>query len=261
MSTAELNATVIEKIDQTEDLVFLRLKPDGGVPDFLPGQYVALALVGSAPRPAHFPAEPHPPAPEKLIKRAYSIASSPLEKGYLEFYIAIVPDGALTSRLALVASGDRIFLAPKITGTFTLQAVPRDVEVVLVATGTGIAPFVSMLRTPSTWDSERRITLLHGVRFNRDLAYREELEELEAKFPHFRYRKFVTREEPGKGVERGRVHATFSRGEFAQDPTKCHVMLCGNPAMIDDVVELLAPFGYTEHTRRKPGALHFEKYW
>ena len=165
-----LNATVVRRVDVTPELMILSVKPDGGVPEFQPGQYVALGLFGAAERPTHFPAEREAHAPDKIIKRAYSIGSSPLTREYLEFYIAVVPDGGLTSRLALVREGDRVFLAPKITGTFTLEHVSAERNLVLVSTGTGLAPFMSMVRTPSTWTPGRRITVVHGVRHTHDLA-------------------------------------------------------------------------------------------
>ena len=103
-----LNSTVVDRIDVTQELMILRVKPDAGVPHFIPGQYVALGLPGAAPRYEGALPEPESPAPDKIIKRAYSIGSSPDQREYLEFYIAVVPTGLLTSRLATVTVGDRI---------------------------------------------------------------------------------------------------------------------------------------------------------
>ena len=255
-----LNATIAQRIEVTPELVILRVKPDSGVSDFHSGQYVALGLYPEAARPAHFPPDREPLAPGKLIKRAYSIGSSPHVREYLEFYIAIVPDGALTSRLALAKEGDRVYLAPKITGTFTLHDVPDNSNLVLVSTGTGIAPFMSMLRTPTTWTSGRKISVIHGVRYPKDLAYRDELTEFAAQ-GKLHYYPIVSREDPSWKGERGHLQRLFDRGLITLDPAKDHVFLCGNPAMIDEMEKLLLSKGYIVHERKVPGNLHLEKYW
>lgn len=255
-----LNATVVERINVTPELVILRIKPDTEIPEFTPGQYVALGLFPEAPRPGDFPPERDAPSPGKLIKRAYSIGSSPHERGYLEFYIAIVPDGGLTSRLALVKEGDRIFLAPKITGTFTLHDVPGESNLVLVSTGTGIAPYMAMLRTPSTWTIGRKITIVHGVRYPKDLAYRDELSKYESE-GQLRYLPIVSREDPAWQGERGHLQRLFEKGMITLNPASDHVFLCGNPAMIEEMERMLLSRGFIVHARKTPGNLHLEKYW
>lgn len=255
-----LNATVVKKIEITPELYIIRVKPDDGVADFHPGQYVALALPGDAPRPAHFPPEKEPQAPGKLIKRAYSIGSSPVEKGYYEFYIAIVPDGALTSRLVLPKEGERIYVAPKVTGTFTLAGVPESAHLVLISTGTGLAPYMSMVRTPGTWTAGRKITIVHGVRYSKDFAYCEELRELE-KQGNLRYLPIVSRQDPEWSGHCGHVQKLFERGTLSVDPSRDHVYLCGNPAMVEDLEKMLVANGFIVHERKTPGNLHLEKYW
>lgn len=255
-----LNATVAKRIEVTPELVIFRVKPDAPISEFHAGQYVALGLFPEAKRPDNFPPEKEAHAPGKLIKRAYSIGSSPHVQDYLEFYVAIVPDGALTSRLALAMEGDRVFLAPKITGTFTLHDVPADANLVLVSTGTGIAPFMSMLRTPSTWTEGRRISVVHGVRYAKDLAYRDELVEFGSQ-GKLQYHPIISREDPDWKGERGHLQKLFERQVLKLDPAKDHVFLCGNPAMIDEMEKLLLSQGYVVHSRKTPGNLHLEKYW
>ena len=257
-----LNATLVRRIDLTPELAIFHVLPDAGVPDFLPGQYVALGLPGSAPRASYFPPEIESHPAEKIIKRAYSLGSPPSERGFFEFYIAILPQGALTARLANLHAGDRLFAAPKVIGTFTLKDVPVERNLVFVATGTGIAPFVSMLRHLPTWGNGRQITLLHGVRFARDLAYRQELKAVESKHKQFRYLTFVSREESPSDARHGYVQSAFAHGGLEVDPRKDHIFLCGNPAMCDAMVALMAERGYSEHSRRNPeGSLHLERYW
>ncbi len=256
-----LNATVVKRQNVTDELIILKIKPDAGVPEFLPGQYLAIGLFGNAPRPESFPPEKEEQKPDKIIKRAYSIGSSPDTREHLELYIAIVPDGALTSRLALVKENDRIFAAPKITGTFTIDEVPASENLVLVATGTGLAPYISMIRTPSTW-SGRNVTIVHGVRYSKDLAYRDELVELANRRADFRYLPIVSRADPEWDGARGHIQSLIDSHTLVVDAAKDHVFLCGNPAMVNDMESRLISGGYSVHGRKNPtGKLHLEKYW
>lgn len=247
-----LNASVVRRINVTQDLIILHVKPDAGIPEFLPGQYVALALgathVGISGKP-------------KLIKRAYSIGSSPQEQEHLEFYIAVVPGGELTPLVASLKEGDRLHVAPKITGTFTIKDLPEDANFIFVSTGTGIAPYMSMLRTSSTWNDKRRITMIHGVRYTTDLAYADELRQYEKENPRFKYLSIVSRPSDSWSGHKGHLQKFFKEGDVPLDPKFDHVFLCGNPAMIEDMEKHLLELGYIEHSRKQPGNLHLEKYW
>ena len=106
----------------------------------------------------------------RMIRRAYSIASSSLARNYLEFYVALVRSGELTPRLFSLRVGDPIWLGRKITGMFTLDQVPADQNVVLVATGTGLAPYMSMIRTELTTSCRRRFAIIHGARHSGKLT-------------------------------------------------------------------------------------------
>ena len=257
-----LNATVVKRQNVTDELIILHVKPDAGVSEFSAGQYLALGLFGSAPRPEHFPAETEEQRADKIIKRAYSIGSSPEFRDAVEFYIAIVPEGALTSRLALVKEGDRIFAAPKITGTFIANHLPHHENLILVSTGTGLAPYMSMVRTSSTWTDGRSITIIHGVRYSKDLAYAEELKALEASRSNFRYIPIVSRADPEWSGARGHIQSLFDTGVVPVNAELDNVFLCGNPAMVDDMESRLIAAGYSVHGRKNPaGRLHLEKYW
>src|SRR5262249_35925629 len=148
MAEEQLNAvvTLVNRISPW--LMVLQVVPDGWTfPEFNPGQYVTLGLFGSAARcdlarPEQAPADPH-----KLIRRAYCIASSPVNSEFLEFFIHLVPHGPLSPRLFALKIGDRICLSDNITGAFTFDHVPVEANLVLIATGTGLAPYVSMLST------------------------------------------------------------------------------------------------------------------
>lgn len=248
MSNNNLNATVILKEQITPDLFILRVKPDHSINDFKPGQYVAIGLPDQDG--------------VKILKRAYSIASSPATKEYLEFYIAVVPVGALTPNLNLLKVGDRLHVAPKIVGTFTVDEFAQGKNLILISTGTGLAPFVAMTRTPGIWDSVSKITIVHGVRFKADLAYRDELLSLAKLKPdQFSYYAFVSREGPFDGINKGYVQELFKNQNVELDPIRDHVFLCGNPAMVEELQKFLEEKGFTEHTRKTAGNLHLEKYW
>lgn len=248
------NATLISRIDIATGLFIIRVRPDRGVPDFVPGQYVAIGVLD----PDHGEGEGARP---KILKRAYSVASSPDEKGYLEFYIALVTDGILTPNLNKLVEGDRLFVSPKIVGTFTLDEISTEKHVVLVATGTGVAPFVSMLRTARYRERGNSFTVLHGVRYESALAYREEFERLAREHQHIKYFCTVSRAGDGWTGDRGYVGKFFREGRIHFRPEDSHVFLCGNPAMIDELEAFLLEHGFTVHSKKAAGNIHHEKYW
>ncbi len=271
MSKDAPNAIVTSRIEVAPGLMILRVVPDGWrLPDFSPGQFAVLGLPPEAPRCSLSDAEEPVPPAGRLIRRAYSIASSSLAREYLEFYITLVHSGTLTPRLYALRPGDRVWLGPKITGLFTLQEVPVDVDVVLVATGTGLAPYMSMLRTELTAAGGRRFAVLLGARHSWDLGYHAELATMQRLSPRFRYEATISRpaEEPVPWSGRtGYVTDLWWDSVLAESwgrrpsPADTHVFLCGNPAMVDDMVSVLAAEGFREHTRKQPGEVHIERYW
>jgi len=267
----ELNAILAQRLEVAPGLAIFRVVPDGWeLPEFVPGQFAVLGLPAEAPRVADADPEDPPPKPGTLIRRAYSIASSSRQKEYLEFYVALVRSGALTPRLFALSPGHKLWLGKKFSGLFTLQAVPSTANLVMVATGTGIAPYMSMLRTHLGEDTQRRTAVIHGARHASDLGYRNELEALERQFSHFAYIPVISRPQQERlpwGGEVGYVQDVWRRGVvaarwgFAPAPQHTHVLLCGNPAMVEAMLALLAQEGYAEHTANAPGQVHTEKYW
>jgi ferredoxin--NADP+ reductase len=165
--------------------------------------------------------------------------------------------------------GGRVWMDDKCDGAFTLDTVPRGVNLVMISTGTGVAPFVSMLRTYANTNRWRRLALIDCARRAADLGYREQLEALARDDESVTYLPTVTREPtdaPWPGL-RGRVQPmlepdTFDQhAGFAPDPQNTHVLLCGNPAMIDGVTTTLESRGFTAETMKQPGNIHFERYW
>jgi ferredoxin--NADP+ reductase len=263
------NATVIGREEINPLLIVLRVQPDGQVFNFKPGQFAVLGLLAAEPRVVEADPEDPPQPADKLIRRAYSIASSSAEKKYLEFYLTLVTSGELSPRLFALKYGRRVYLSPKATGIFTLDRVPPGKAMVLVATGTGLAPYMSMLRTLLVHDTERKFVVLHGARYSWDLGYRAELETLARIRPNLTYLPSITRpeEDPHYRGQTGRIQNLVAGGiverqsGVALDPDRSEVFLCGNPDMIQEVKVLLAAKGFTVGKRKEPGSIHIEEYW
>ncbi len=267
----ELNATLAQHIEVSPGLAILRVVPDGWDPaEFQPGQFGVLALPGGAIRCVTSEPDEEPVEPGRLIKRAYSIASSSVMREFLEFYVVLVPSGALTPRLFALNRGDHLWLSPKFSGMFTLAEVPADQHIVLVSTGTGLAPYMSMLRSTLVCGGTRRMAVLHGARHSWDLGYRSELMTLKRMCSNFTYLPIVSR--PGDESSRwagesGYVQDLWIRGTLAEiwgfepTPADTHIFLCGNPAMVETLLLTLAAEGFTRHTKQQPGQIHVETYW
>ena len=265
----KLNGVVAQIIQVSPIMKILRVVPDGWeLPEFKSGQFVALYLPGSATRCAEATEEHDPPAPDKLIKRAYSIASSSKTKEFLEFYITLVHSGSLTPRLFNLNIGDRIGIGNRIVGMFTLQQVPEQYNVVLIATGTGVAPYMSMLRSDAL-KTDRRICVIHGAANSWDLGYSSELRLLESMSDKFSYIPTIT--DPDKEPVEWKGDTRFIQDMLADRiiektwgirPTaeNSHVFICGNPNMINAVTEILEERGLKEHSKKSPGQIHSEKF-
>ncbi len=265
------NATVTERHDVNDYLSIVRVCPDSGqVPAFVPGQFATLGLPRQPnARELEILAQ-HGKSPRvRLVRRAYSIASSPQEREYLELFVILVAEGKLTPKLWTIESGGRVWMSEEIKGEFTLDPVPDGRDLVMISTGTGIAPYLSMYRTYQGTGRWRRFVLVNGVRHVRDLGYREELEAAARADSALTYIPIVSRAMPEDGWTglHGRVQ-TLLEGDVYQratgaplEPEHCHVFLCGNPTMIDDVESALVQRGFRTHTRDEPGNLHFERYW
>ncbi|MEY4568079.1 MAG: Ferredoxin--NADP reductase, partial [Planctomycetota bacterium] len=169
--------------------------------------------------------------------------------------------------------GDRVDVSEKAAGSFTLSHTPPGRDLWLMATGTGIAPYIAMLRTQQPWQRYENIVLVHGVRHPSDLAYQLELEELQRTYNlRFQYIGVISRlPTPPEGhankLLSGRITDCFTSGKLELStnlklsPEKSVVMLCGNPAMLDEMEQLLAQIGLNRHKSKQPGQVVVERYW
>lgn len=266
----QLNAFVSQRIEVAPGLIILQIVPDGWeLPDFHAGQFTVLGLPESAVRTRV--ADPEPMTDSaRLIRRAYSIASSSKNKEYLEFYITLVRSGRLTPRLFALEPGDRLFLGQKFTGVFTLDMVPEESDIILISTGTGLAPYMSMLRSHLIWGKPRKYGIIHGARHSWDLGYRSELITLKSICSTVTYLPVISR--PGEEVTpwgglTGYVQDVWESDKFLNfwdgepKPEKTHIFLCGNPSMVEEMVTGLQRKGYKEHSKEIPGDIHVERYW
>jgi ferredoxin/flavodoxin---NADP+ reductase len=208
---------------------------------------------------------------QRPLLRAYSIAS-PNYEDHLEFFSIKVPDGPLTSRLQRLKPGDDIIVSRKPTGTLVLDDLLPGRRLYLLATGTGLAPFLSIIRDPETYERYGKIVLVHGVRQVSDLAYHEHLTH---ELPHHEYLGEPVREkliyyptatrEPFRN--NGRLTELIESGELFEniglpplDPAEDRAMLCGSPSMLADTRALLDARGFSPspHTG-VPGQYVFER--
>lgn len=189
------------------------------------------------------------------LLRAYSIASANYEE-HLEFFSIKVADGPLTSRLQHLQIGDEILIGSKPTGSLLLHDLKPGRNLYLLSTGTGLAPFLGILRDPDTWERFDKVILAHGVRQIADLAYRETFEnELpkheyfgEAVREKFIYYPCVTRE---PFLNQGRIDQLLASDKLSAnvglpslDPANDRVMICGSTAMLKSISALLDARGF-----------------
>lgn len=247
-----IEGAVVDSRRWNDRLVSLRVAaPEIG---FVAGQFARLAL-------------PAPPgAKEPMLGRPYSFVNPPQSAPH-EFYFNVVPGGPLSPRLAALESGAAIWLLNRANGFFSIDEVPVAAALWCFATGTGLGPYLSILRTPEPWDKFERIVLVHAVRLATDLSYAETIADLEvAHAGRFTFIPIVSRE-PHRGALGGRIPAAIDDGSLelrAGVPLtadNAHAMLCGNPDMVRDTQEVLAGRGMRRHRRREPGHVTLETYW
>lgn len=268
---SELNAVITSKIEVAPGLMILQVKPKNwDLPDFKGGQFVVLGVPATVERVELSDKEDIEYEAGKIIKKPYSIASSSLEKEYIEFYITLVRSGSLTPRLFNLKVGDEVFMGKKFTGMFTLEEVPKESNIVLIATGTGLAPYMSMLRSELMCKDNREFAVIHGARHSWDLGYESELATMDRLCDNFKYVSTISRPKEERAPWNGNigyVQDIWKIGDFENTlgfmPTAkdTHVFLCGTPGMVDEMVVILQEDGYKEHTRKETGNLHYEKWW
>jgi ferredoxin--NADP+ reductase len=220
---------------------------------FTPGHYTRLGL-GAA---------------DNIVWRPYSLASA-AEEDFLDFIAVLVPGGAFSEQLKQLRAGDRLRVDAASYGFLTVNQLAPGKDLWLLASGTGLGPFVAILRDASVWRNFERLILVHSVRHSSELAWREEIESLPAAFPNARaklsYIPIVTRE-PGATKLSQRIPQLLADGRLEQvaetslTVADSRLMVCGNPELAKELRESLGARGFATNRRNVPGQMAFEKYW
>jgi ferredoxin--NADP+ reductase len=239
-------AQVVGRRDVAPDLWTLRVRPAERL-IFKAGQYATLGI----------------PEGEHMIERPYSIVSSPEERE-VEFFFELVREGGLTPILHKLKVGETLWMSRQTAGSFTFDEASGRKQHFLVATVTGIAPFVSMVRTVAAHvragaRPEHRLVVLHGASRSWEFAYHQELETLERDSDWFRYIPTISRpaEDPSWKGETGRVEDVLRKylDAYALEPSTTTVYLCGHPQMISNARGIL------ERRRFSKESVRQEIYW
>ena len=241
-----LTGKVVEKKRWNERLFSLRIRCDFNA--FESGQFVRVALDIEGER----------------VARPYSLVNKPDDE-YLEIYFNIVEEGPLTPKLAGLESGDELFVTDRANGFLTITEVPECRYLWMLATGTGVGPFLSMLKNKDVWQRFEKVVLGYSVRDLSELAYQQQITAIEnQRERQFSFVPFVTREKVD-GAMNQRITESIEDDSLEKKTginidEDSHIMMCGNSAMISSVTEVLEKRGLRKHRRREPGHITTEKY-
>jgi ferredoxin--NADP+ reductase len=225
---------------------------------FVAGQFARLGVKRADPD------NPKNPSGEKIVWRAYSVAS-PSEAADLEFFSVVVPEGAFTSELARLRPGATVYLERLNYGFLTLDRFEPARDLWMLCTGTGLAPFLAILGETATWSAFQNLIVVHSVRYPNELAYAGAIRAMTGK-AQLHYVPVVTRRRQ-EGILGERLPALVESGALEKrvglpiDGATSRVLLCGNPDMIAATRRLLAARGLATSRRGKPGQLAVENYW
>ncbi len=250
----------------TEHLFSFRITRDRSF-RFKPGQFARIGLYRDDCHGAK--------AGPRFVWRAYSIVSADYDE-FLEFYSIVVPDGDFTTQLAQLRVGDSLLIEKTAYGFLTLDRFEGGRHLWLLSSGTGIAPFISILYDLNAWQLYERLILVHSVRHADELAYRDTVaafgehdvfgDELAANPGKLVYVPIVTRERID-GCLNARIPALLgngaleSRAGVRMNPDQSRMMICGNPDMVDDIRHHLTLAGYQVSRRGQPAQMAVENYW
>ena len=201
------------------------------------------------------------------VQRAYSYLNAPGNPD-LEFYLVTVPEGKLSPHLAALKPGDELQLVSEPAGFFVLEELPDSDTLWMLATGTGLGPYLSILQEGKDLERFNNLVLVHAVRYETDLSYLPLMRELERRYEGKLRIQTVVSRETAEGSLTGRVPALIESGALeaavglTMTTENSHVMLCGNPQMVRETHQMLNETRQmTKHLRRRPGHMTAENYW
>ena len=200
------------------------------------------------------------------IAHPYSLCNAPHHRP-LELYYIEVPNGALTSKLVTLKAGDDILVSPRANGFMVLDEVPQGKHLWLMATGTGVGPFLSILDTEQPWQRFEKVVLVYAARTLAELSYQSRIAAVQAaRGEQFVFIPFISREKTAFSME-GRIPQAIQNGSLEAraglsfSSENSQIMLCGNPAMIEETQQVLTELGLRKHRRKEPGHITVENYW
>ncbi|OKP54808.1 ferredoxin--NADP(+) reductase [Serratia marcescens] len=240
----------VTQVKQWTDGLF-SLVVNAPIDPFTAGQFAKLALEIDGER----------------VQRAYSYVNAPADAN-LEFYLVTVPEGKLSPRLNQLRPGSEVMVTKEAAGFFVLDEVPDCDTLWMLATGTAIGPYLSILQQGAGLERFKNLVLVHAARFARDLSYLPLMQQLQQRYNGKLHIQTVVSREDAPGSLTGRVPALIEDGRLEAaigltiDAETSHVMLCGNPQMVRDTQQTLKDHRQMrKHLRRKPGHITSEHYW
>ncbi|UTW45633.1 ferredoxin--NADP reductase [bacterium SCSIO 12696] len=243
-----IEATVTENKRWNQRLCSLRVNAPE-LPEFRAGQFLRLGLEIDG----------------ELVARPYSLVNAPHEPE-AEFYFNKVDEGPLSPRLHSLEKGDKLWLSKMVAGFLTLDDIPSSKRLWMLATGTALGPFLSILKTEQIWQQYDQVILVHGVRSTDELAYGDLIASIQKQQGEsFVFLKSVTREIAVNTLSQ-RIPDAIAAGHLEAllrvtiNPDEDRVMLCGNPGMVEGCVQQLEVKGLKRHRRRNPGQVVMEIY-
>ncbi|STZ75948.1 ferredoxin--NADP reductase [Bergeriella denitrificans] len=206
---------------------------------------------------------------EGFIWRAYSVVSAEYADT-LEYFAVLIEGGPMSAKFAAMQAGDTVLLDKNATGFLLPERFPDGKDLVMLCTGSGIAPFLSILEQPEIWQRFERLALVHSVSFTEELIFNERLAALrehpliEEYFDKFRFIPVTTRAETAGALNLKRIPELLTSGALSEalgygfNQADTRFMVCGNPAMVKDTFQALLDLGFAMHRNREPGQIMME---
>ncbi|WP_343128180.1 FAD-binding oxidoreductase [Buchnera aphidicola (Takecallis taiwana)] len=245
-----VNAKVVKITRWTKRLFKIILHAP--ITPFLAGQFAKIAIKISE---------------KKYIKRVYSYVNAPHDKN-LEFVITLIPNGIMSNKLYHLTIGEEILISKEASGFFTMQEIPTCQILWMMATGTAIGPFCSILQDGTGLEKFKKIILIYAVKYATELVYLPLINKIKKRYQNKLIIQTITSQEKNINSLTGRIPKLLCNNILEQNigynicPKTSHVMLCGNPDMVKETQSILIQkFNLKKHLRRMPGHISSENYW
>ncbi|WWO96991.1 MAG: ferredoxin--NADP(+) reductase [Candidatus Dasytiphilus stammeri] len=249
-----MNKWIVAKVTRIKHWTktLFTLNVEAPISSFIAGQFTKIALK----------------LDNKCIQRAYSFVNAPSDKN-LEFYLVTVKEGHLSTYLHDLAIGDKLLISQESTGFFVLNEIPNCSDLWMLATGTAIGPYLSILQEGKDLERFENIILVHAVRYQEDMCYLSLMQDLQHRYSNKIYIQTIISREKQKGSLLGHIPSLISNGTLEQavglkiESDHSHIMLCGNPNMVRLTQDILKNTrNMKKHLRRgSPGHISTEHYW